>query len=118
MAPQARRHYKRSWNTQPGEPSRRGRRNQAKGARAERQFQRDNPRAKNVRPGDFMVNGRHVEVKYGASGVLKRQKRRGARVVRYYPDRTGKLKVISEAKARQIKNRQSRNQRRKKAGRR
>ena len=107
MAPQARRHYKRSWNTTPGEPAKRGRKNQRNGARAERAFERENPTAKRTGPAsDYILRGRHVEVKYGTSGLLDNQKRKGGKVVRYY-DKGGRLVKISDAEARQIKNRQS-----------
>ena len=77
------------------------------GAAAERAFQRANPSAKKTGPSsDFLMpDGTHVEVKYGTSGVLERQKRKGVKVVRYYR-KGGKMVRISEAEAREIKNRQ------------
>lgn len=109
MAPQARRHYEKKYKTRAGEPNARGRTNQMNGAAAERAFQRANPSAKKTGPSsDFLMpDGTHVEVKYGTSGVLERQKRKGVKVVRYYR-KGGKMVRISEAEAREIKNRQGR----------
>lgn len=109
--PQARRHYDRKYNTQAGEPAKRGKRNQSNGAAAEAAFERAHPTAKRTGPAsDYLLNGRHVEVKYGTSGVLDRQKKKGVKVVRYYR-KGGRMVRITDEEAREIKARQQRRRR-------
>lgn len=104
MPVQERRRYERSYKTKPGEPARRGKKNQARGAEAEAHFMKLYPSAKKSKSqsSDFTLHGKPIEVKYGTSGILDRQKDRGVRVVRFYKI-DGRMYQITEDQAKLIK---------------